>query len=384
MAIKMTKEQMAKWKSFASNPEKQKAYAKKIKAEQETAALQAKANATAPKAAAKTAAPKASAASEADKIRAMFAGRKLNVRDMEAEAKQREDGGVAWKKLDPGEHRVRFLPPVQDTGRLATLVVQCWFDDPDSDEEKRKAYYSPRCSDPAAYCPVTAAYKALLNHPDEDMRKLASKIRPEKFYLANVLLFDAAARTWNNEVLYMSSALYKDVARKQIALVDPEDVAEGGVINSLGIADPFKNRVMVIKREGAQLKTKWDVGITDKSLACTLDQLEGRVDLDAMTKTGADERLLEELVCNAVGVSSISELLAPKASAAAPKAARARAPKVSAAPEVEADDDFVIGDDDGEFTASDLGEELIDTEPVEEEDAVVTEDDDVFDFGDDA
>lgn len=351
--VTLTPEQLAKYKTL--NPAQQKEYVRRILAARDKAASAAATPAQKPAAAKPTAqkAPMtttkatAGAPNEDAVIAKMFAGRKLDVKAWEAEANARDDGSADWLKLPAGEHRVRLLPPVQDTGRLATLCVRVWVGPQDADAEdgaKRKAFWSPRCRDINAYCPATAAYRALLNHRDPDMRALAEDFKPEKFYLANALIFEG--ESWNNIVLHLSPALYRAIGKRQAKLVDPEDFLEGGSIGSLGIADPLRNRTLVITREGAGLKTRWDVSLTDRINKCTLDQLNARTDLDSMI-TPADENEIESAVCAHLGISDINTLIA--GAAASTKTQRGNGASVDVLDtgevvDVDGDEDFVVDD----------------------------------------
>jgi len=382
-ALTLSKEEMERYKKLPDN--RKKAFIEYIKAQR------AKGASTVPapsqtKEDAKAKATTAKYKSEADEIKAMFSGRSLDVNGWDAEAKQRDDGSVDFFKLTAGKHALRFLPPVQDTKRIATCAIRFWLGEKGDDDNPRRPVWSPRSVDQKAYCPMTAVFRALKNHKDAEMRKYTADERqggggfkPETMYLANALLYDAPTKTWKNIVLNMSKALYRDLAKAQLALIDPENFTADGLLNGLGIADPIKNRVVVVTREGSgQTDTKWSVALRDEKDAktCTLAQLNARVDIDAMVANCPSVDELEELMCQTFGVSDINELTAGAKAEPPRQAAKSNAKtqqRTKPAPVVEEEEDFVVGDDDFGFDENGV---------VEEEEVVIGGDDDPLGIGD--
>lgn len=279
-------------------------------------------------------------------------------------------------KLDkPGKYRVRFMPNVSNDGFFTKYAVRVWLDTARDDGEiGRRPYFSPRCDDKNAYCPGTAAWRALAEiaatrKKDKELQAQVNDARPEQFYISNALVYDKPTKEWKQVVLYMSAALFRCVINEQLARA-PED--EPDELDNMGIADIKTGRKVLIERKNVSSGNPWSVSVLDDVMPLTKEQLDARVDLDDLIKP-SDAETLEELVCEQYGVGDISELTkGAKSKTKSRDTATTR--KKKKATDIIEDDEEEDDDDD---------EEDDDVIPLDDEDEDDEEDDDLDDEEDD-
>lgn len=289
--------------------------------------------------------------------------RGLNVHYMRKLLASLQTGGN-YVKLDVGAHLVRFLPAVNDkNGMFATYVERYWFDRPDG--TGRFPLVSPRTVDSDAYCPAREAWVATAEDREADDSG-SEGIGREEMFLANVLIYEPAMKVWEPKVLQMSSALFREVLTRQNDVLTEDDLDEQGCMVGFGIADPKKGRVVKITRIKKKSGNPWTVGLTDKTMPVTPEQMAARVDfLKSRDCKPASVEELEKAVCHTLNASDISEVIGDSS-------ARVKASKKvgGAKPRKQEEEDATLSDDDDEDV------------DIDEEVDVDTEEDDI-DLGDD-
>lgn len=246
------------------------------------------------------------------------AGAKASAKDKPKKERKRLNLGAAQEMLKRGGERVDFYRFDAPETRAAFLMNPPPSNDvfyyyrralfiPKPDGETKRFFISPRTEHPDKYCPVERAIRALKVHPAEEMRALASEIRPSDQFLSNALVREGTK--WDMQQVQYGWRIFRRLVNTVAADLEEGEQDVEGFIDGFGVFDPEAPRIVMVTVEGKGRQKQYDATVTAKTVP--EDVLEGlmekRMDLSEYVVPSPAEEI-ERAVCEYIGIQDLSEL----------------------------------------------------------------------------